>query len=581
MGPEALGARRGRSFQRAKPRHRTAAGNLANRLVREISTLARSPAPNPEMILSSGPEPASETRGLQPAYAASVRYRLGDLELDTDRFALLRDGVERQLGPRVFRALVMLASHGDSVVTKEEMIRGVWDGDHVSDSAIHQLIRQLRELVGPGPDGEQRITTVYGRGYRMEGRLEPIDGVASAEAVDLYARPAIAVLPGWGSSGGESDWMVEGLADDLTARLASFRILPVIAQGTMHAWERRHGSITDLNRLGVRYGVYLSARRDAERILTRWELIDLMDGTQVASERYETRFAGLFEAQEEIAGVVAAKIWPRVRAAEMERALRGDPQKMRAWEAFVTGLSSLWQYSRPANQEARRRFENARRIERTFAAPIAFLGLSHLNDANAGWSSNGRRSIELALEASRAAVELDPRDPTSHGVMGGLSAVIGDREAALSHFGRALRDNPSFAWAHWGLGRSLTMWGRAPEAITHLETAVRLSPEDPLLAHFHEGLAFAHFAEGRPERAMTEARVSLSHRDDWPRTYHVLAAALAELGQLEEAGHARGRAEALGDRRKLEVLRRGFVAAKAEEAFVDRYVEALRLAGWE
>ena len=49
-------------------------------------------------------------------------------------------------------------------VTSEELIRNLWDFDHLpSDATLRSHIRRLRELIG-----FDKITTVRGIGYRYE-----------------------------------------------------------------------------------------------------------------------------------------------------------------------------------------------------------------------------------------------------------------------------------------------------------------------------------------------------------------------------------------------------------------------------
>jgi tetratricopeptide (TPR) repeat protein len=264
----------------------------------------------------------------------------------------------------------------------------------------------------------------------------------------------------------------------------------------------------------------------------------------------------------------------------MSRALRRDPASLDAWDELLRGLFHLWQYTRESNAEARVWLERAMRSDPGFAAPVVFLGLSHLNDLNAGWAEDPRRSGAQAIQLARRAVAMDPRDPHGPALLGGMLAVFGEKQEALTLLGDALAANPSFAWGHWALGRGLSLWGRPDEAIAHLDAARRLSPRDPLLAHFHEGLAFAHFARGDAEGALASARESVRLRPDWPRVHHVLCASASAAGEGEAARRARAQALSLGERRTLVDLRHGFERAGAEREFVERYIGALAEAGW-
>jgi Flp pilus assembly protein TadD len=161
-----------------------------------------------------------------------------------------------------------------------------------------------------------------------------------------------------------------------------------------------------------------------------------------------------------------------------------------------------------------------------------------------------------------------------------MLAVFGQKDDALAMLESALAANPSFAWGHWALARGLSIWGRADEAIDRLHVALRLSPRDPLLAHFHEALAFAHFARADYALALAAARESARLRADWPRVYHVLCASAAALGQGDEARAAHARGRALGETRALAFVRTSFERAGATPEFIEAYTGALARGGW-
>ncbi|MEI4884054.1 tetratricopeptide repeat protein, partial [Klebsiella pneumoniae] len=72
---------------------------------------------------------------------------------------------------------------------------------------------------------------------------------------------------------------------------------------------------------------------------------------------------------------------------------------------------------------------------------------------------------------------------------------------AIVHFKRSAELYPSFAEAHYGLGRSLLDSGKAADAVAPLEAAVKLAPENPT-GHF--ALATAYQRTGRTEDAARE-----------------------------------------------------------------------------
>jgi DNA-binding winged helix-turn-helix (wHTH) protein len=96
-----------------------------------------------------------------------MRHRIGEYELDENLFEVTHRGARLAAPPKVFDTLLLLARNLDRVVTKNELIRVVWEGAQVTEDALSQTIRRARLLLGfSGPSGPC-IQTVRGRGYRL------------------------------------------------------------------------------------------------------------------------------------------------------------------------------------------------------------------------------------------------------------------------------------------------------------------------------------------------------------------------------------------------------------------------------
>ena len=92
----------------------------------------------------------------------SVRIvRVGDLEIDHERYLVIRAGEELHLPRKEFELLYLLVGKPGKVYTREEIYRSVW-GDNVivGDRTIDVHIRKLR-----GKIGDEHIRTLKGVGY--------------------------------------------------------------------------------------------------------------------------------------------------------------------------------------------------------------------------------------------------------------------------------------------------------------------------------------------------------------------------------------------------------------------------------
>src|SRR5262245_33657308 len=113
-----------------------------------------------------------------------MRYRFLGVELDTARFALVRDGDPRTLSPKVFRVLECLVRSSHRVVSKVELLDAAWSGLSVTENSLNQCVRQIRELLAPHAGGADLIESVYGRGYRFVAPVEVLRDAPGTPGLD-------------------------------------------------------------------------------------------------------------------------------------------------------------------------------------------------------------------------------------------------------------------------------------------------------------------------------------------------------------------------------------------------------------
>jgi DNA-binding winged helix-turn-helix (wHTH) protein/Flp pilus assembly protein TadD len=77
---------------------------------------------------------------------APVNFGPFRINLTSSRF--YRDGVEIQLRPRAFRALMVLVQNPGRLVEYEQLIREAWDGVHVSKHTVAVTIGEIKQLLG-------------------------------------------------------------------------------------------------------------------------------------------------------------------------------------------------------------------------------------------------------------------------------------------------------------------------------------------------------------------------------------------------------------------------------------------------
>ncbi|HEY6005633.1 MAG TPA: tetratricopeptide repeat protein [Anaeromyxobacter sp.] len=119
-------------------------------------------------------------------------YRFGGFTLDM-RLGCLRLGdAPVPLRPKSFDVLLHLVRNPSRLVTKEELIEGVWPDVAVTGNSLVQCIKEVREVLG---DEEQSmIETVARRGYRFRPAVVELDAarLEAAASEPAAQRPTAA-----------------------------------------------------------------------------------------------------------------------------------------------------------------------------------------------------------------------------------------------------------------------------------------------------------------------------------------------------------------------------------------------------
>jgi len=94
----------------------------------------------------------------------------GDLRLDLRARRVMRGDDVVPLTAREFELLTFLVRRTGRVVSKREILAGVWDDAFEGDpNVVEVYVARLRRKLD-GPDGTRRIETVRGMGYRLADR---------------------------------------------------------------------------------------------------------------------------------------------------------------------------------------------------------------------------------------------------------------------------------------------------------------------------------------------------------------------------------------------------------------------------
>ncbi|TDD35252.1 response regulator transcription factor [Actinomadura sp. KC06] len=111
------------------------------------------------VLRRAAPPPAS------PAPSDTGVLRVADLELDEAHWRVRRGGVDVDLSPTEFRLLAYLMRNAGMVLSRTQLLAGVWGWDHGNPQVVETYISYLRRKLDPL--GTPLIHTQRGVGYAL------------------------------------------------------------------------------------------------------------------------------------------------------------------------------------------------------------------------------------------------------------------------------------------------------------------------------------------------------------------------------------------------------------------------------
>ena len=383
--------------------------------------------------------------------------------------------------------------------------------------------------------GEQTLKNIA-RPIRAYAVGQSASAYQTASLPSSAPRLSIVVLP-FANIGGdpEQGYFVDGVTESLTTDLSRISGAFVIARNTAFTFK---GNAVDVKKLGrelnVRYVLEGSVQRGSNRIRVNVQLIDTETGNHLWAERFDKPVADLFDMQDEIVSRLSNTLNAQLIAAEARRAERAPHPDATdlcfqgaAWFNMGRTLENMAQ--------ARGFYERALALE---PGNVEALVGTALVDFGIGTNMLPDDRIERLTAAEAAvtkALSLAPNHPMAHCVLGLVKIFTNRAAQGIAECERALTLDRNLAVAHGSIGIAKFYLGRGAETEAHIEHALRLSPRDTLVYIWTMFVGLAKLWQGADAEAIVWLRRSLEANRNHPGAHFNLAAALALVGELDEA----------------------------------------------
>ena len=420
---------------------------------------------------------------------------------------------------RSFRVM-SLASPGATVVTaaaRERLVAQV-------DADVEDLgERYLRHV--PEPVRIYRVGPVAAE--RMDAPMIPDDALL----------PTVAFVPPTAREG--TAWPQVGmvLCEEAIARLSRSPDLKVISRMSTGSVAGRGWDPLRIGaRLAANYVVTGSFHATDERVTVLLELVDVAADRVLWNDRIAFAPQALLASEDGVLDALVAEIARAVRNREVQRVRVAPLNSLDHYTLMIGAITLMHRMSRRDFAEARGAIDTLLDRASRQALPLAWLGRWHVLRVQQGWSDDPKRDAELALDATRRSLDIDPDSALALVTDGFVRAnLLKTLDEAEDRYDRALELAPSDPQAWLLRGTMHAFRGEGRRAVMDTDRALVLSPLDPHRFFFESLAATANLAAQDYERAEALARSSLRLNRVHTSTLRALGIAQWHLGQHAEA----------------------------------------------
>jgi len=346
---------------------------------------------------------------------------------------------------------------------------------------LTQLVSALLAKSAAARPPTARAVLDHLRRIRADVAAEGTRFTATTAVAIPRPQASIAVLPFLNlGPDADNEYFSDGLAEELISALKRIPGLRVAARTSAFAFK---GTSADIGTIGGRLNVATvlegSVRRAGNRLRITARLVDVADGYDLWSERFDREMEDVFAIQDEIAGSIVHKLELRLGEARAASLIRRHTEKKEAYHLYLKGRFYWAKRYRGGLKAAIEHLQRAIGEDPDYA--LAYAGLADAFVFLALYSLvKPRDAFGRARQAAEKALSLDPALAEGHTSLALVRfGADWDFPGAEEEFRRALEIDPAQAYARIYYSWLLVLMGRADEAIGQARSGQDTDPLSP------------------------------------------------------------------------------------------------------
>ncbi|HEY0241751.1 MAG TPA: protein kinase, partial [Gemmatimonadaceae bacterium] len=466
-----------------------------------------------------------------PAYV-SPEQAAGEVEIDgrSDQYSLGCVVYEMLSGERPFSGPTAQAVLNKRFTEPVPNLRNkVRDVPEETDAAVAKAMSQ---------DAARRFST-SGEFAKAMVPAVVITPTQTPAPEGVQAVKSIAVLPFTNTSAdAENEYFTDGMAEEIINALSKIKSLGVASRTSTFGFK---GTTEDIREIGRKLEVSAvlegSVRKMGNKIRLSAQLINVANGLQLWSDRYDREIEDVFAIQDEIAQNIVKALRIVLSEEEKKAIEKVSTDNVQAYDYYLRGRTFFHQHRRTSMEFARQMFTRAIEVDPNYAR--AYAGIADCCSILFMYFDARESNLKQADKASQKALDLDPDLAEAHSARG-LSYSLSKRyDLAQEEFETAMRLDPKLYEAPYFYARAFLAQGMAYEAAPLFERAATLRPDDYQARAF---LAAAYTQQGRIGEASKASRRAIAAIEKWldtnpddARALNLGATIWSNLGETDNA----------------------------------------------
>ncbi len=329
------------------------------------------------------------------------------------------------------------------------------------------------------------LGAVLSIGLFLAGRYTARNTSVAAEA----SSPAksIAVLPFENLSDDKGNaYFSDGITEEILNALAQIPNLKVAARRSAFQFK---GTNLDLRKIGEALGVAHilegSLQKAGDQVRINVQLVDVQNGLQAWSEKYDRKLDNVFAVEDEIAKAIATKLRVQLTGGGGQPLVTDSTSNSHAHELYLRGLTLLAARG-PGLSDAAGAFQQAVEIDPNYAQALGALAVTELL-MPAYRLSSMETSLPRASSAAQRALALDPNTASAYVAVGLADTFRCQWPDAEQAFRHALTLSPGDAEAVNQYAQFLGTVGQTERCLREIERAQQLDPLSPIIGVIRTG----------------------------------------------------------------------------------------------